>query len=70
MTRTVLVVGGTGLLGAPVARQLRGDGYRVRLLTRTLPAASNRDQVWSTSRATWATPTPSAAPLLAVPRSM
>jgi uncharacterized protein YbjT (DUF2867 family) len=43
MTRTVLVVGGTGLLGAPVARQLRGDGYRVRLLTRTLPAASNRD---------------------------
>jgi uncharacterized protein YbjT (DUF2867 family) len=33
MTRTVLVVGGTGLLGALVARQLRGDGYRVRLLT-------------------------------------
>jgi uncharacterized protein YbjT (DUF2867 family) len=26
-----------------VARQLRGDGYRVRLLVRKLPAASDRD---------------------------
>jgi uncharacterized protein YbjT (DUF2867 family) len=39
MTETVLVIGGTGQLGAAVARQLRGDGYRVRLLVRTLPAA-------------------------------
>jgi uncharacterized protein YbjT (DUF2867 family) len=31
MTEIVLVIGGTGQLGAPVARQLRGDGQRVRL---------------------------------------
>ena len=31
MNETVLVIGGTGQLGASVARQLRGDGYRVRL---------------------------------------
>jgi uncharacterized protein YbjT (DUF2867 family) len=43
MTETVLVIGGTGQLGAPVARQLRSDGYRVRLLARTLPAAPDRD---------------------------
>lgn len=43
MTETVLVIGGTGQLGAPVARQLRRDGYRVRLLARTLPAARDRD---------------------------
>ena len=42
MTETVLVIGGTGALGAPVARQLRGDGYRVRLLARKLPAARDR----------------------------
>jgi NADH dehydrogenase len=34
MTATVLVIGGTGQLGAPVARRLRHDGYRVRLLVR------------------------------------
>jgi uncharacterized protein YbjT (DUF2867 family) len=43
MTETVLVIGGTGQLGAPVVGQLRGDGYRVRLLARTLPAARDRD---------------------------
>ena len=43
MTETVLVIGGTGQLGAPVAQQLRRDGYRVRLLARTLPAAPDRD---------------------------
>lgn len=42
MTETVLVIGGTGELGAPVARQLRRDGYRIRLLVRTLPAAPDR----------------------------
>ena len=43
MTETVLVIGGTGELGAPVTRQLRDDGYRVRVLARRLPAAHDRD---------------------------
>jgi uncharacterized protein YbjT (DUF2867 family) len=43
MTETVLVIGGTGQLGAPVARQLRDDGYRVRLLARTPTATRDRD---------------------------
>jgi uncharacterized protein YbjT (DUF2867 family) len=43
MTEIVLVIGGTGELGAPVARQLSSDGYRVRVLARTLPAAPDRD---------------------------
>jgi uncharacterized protein YbjT (DUF2867 family) len=43
MAETVLVIGGTGQLGAPAARQLRSDGYRVRLLARTLPTARDRD---------------------------
>jgi uncharacterized protein YbjT (DUF2867 family) len=30
----VLVIGGSGDLGAPVAQQLRGDGFQVRLLIR------------------------------------
>jgi uncharacterized protein YbjT (DUF2867 family) len=34
MIKTVLMIGGTGGLGAPVARQLRSDGYQVRLLVR------------------------------------
>jgi uncharacterized protein YbjT (DUF2867 family) len=34
MTATVLVIGGTGALGTPVAARLREDGYRVRLLVR------------------------------------
>jgi uncharacterized protein YbjT (DUF2867 family) len=43
MTGTVLVIGGTGQLGAPVVRQLHSDGYRVRVLARRLPAARDRD---------------------------
>ena len=43
MAETVLVIGGTGQLGAPVARQLRSDGYRVRLLARKPPAARDRN---------------------------
>jgi nucleoside-diphosphate-sugar epimerase len=43
MTDTVLVIGGTGQLGAPVVGQLRGDGYRVRALARRLPPAHDRD---------------------------
>jgi len=31
---TILVVGGTGMLGAPVARRLAAEGYAVRVLTR------------------------------------
>jgi uncharacterized protein YbjT (DUF2867 family) len=31
----VLVIGGTGMLGAPVARRLAEDGYAVRILSRT-----------------------------------
>ena len=34
MSATVLVVGGTGALGAPTVHRLREDGYRVRLLVR------------------------------------
>jgi uncharacterized protein YbjT (DUF2867 family) len=43
MTETVLVIGGTGELGAPVAGQLHSDGYRVRVLARRLPAARDHD---------------------------
>ena len=43
MAETVLVIGGTGQLGIPVARQLRSDGYRVRLLVRKPSAARDRD---------------------------
>jgi uncharacterized protein YbjT (DUF2867 family) len=35
----ILVVGGTGELGKPVARQLLADGYSVRLLVRDVPRA-------------------------------
>jgi NADH dehydrogenase len=38
-SETVLVVGGTGELGRPVARQLLADGYVVRLLTRNVERA-------------------------------
>ena len=43
MTTTVLVIGGTGELGAPVARQLRNDGYQVRLLVRDPDRISGAD---------------------------
>jgi NADH dehydrogenase len=32
--QTILMIGATGTVGAPVARQLRDDGYHVRLLVR------------------------------------
>jgi uncharacterized protein YbjT (DUF2867 family) len=32
--KTILILGGTGLLGAPVTRRLQADGFRVRLLAR------------------------------------
>ncbi|MEJ2679259.1 MAG: NAD(P)H-binding protein [Gemmatimonadota bacterium] len=34
MERRILVLGGTGLLGEPVARRLRSDGFQVRILSR------------------------------------
>jgi uncharacterized protein YbjT (DUF2867 family) len=42
MTETVLVVGGTGLLGDPVARQLAASGRRVRIFTRRPEQARGR----------------------------
>jgi uncharacterized protein YbjT (DUF2867 family) len=38
----ILVVGGTGLLGGPVARQLLADGFAVRLLVRDQQQARSR----------------------------
>lgn len=35
MQKTILVLGGTGMLGAPVARRLQADGFAVRLLARS-----------------------------------
>jgi len=32
--KTILVIGGTGMLGKPVAQQLKVDGFNVRLLVR------------------------------------
>jgi len=34
MDKTILVIGGSGMLGEPVARQLATDGYKIKLLTR------------------------------------
>ena len=35
----ILVLGGTGMLGAPVARRLQADGFEVRLMVRDLEKA-------------------------------
>lgn len=32
--KTILIIGGTGMLGKPVAQQLKADGFNVRLLVR------------------------------------
>jgi uncharacterized protein YbjT (DUF2867 family) len=37
---SILVLGGTGLLGAPAARRLRHDGFNVRVLSRNPAAAA------------------------------
>lgn len=34
MTETILVIGGTGMLGQPVVRRLAADGYNVRVMSR------------------------------------
>ena len=39
---TILVVGGTGEIGWPVAHQLLADGYGVRLLVRNAERARTR----------------------------
>jgi uncharacterized protein YbjT (DUF2867 family) len=38
----ILVIGATGLIGAPVARRLLADGHQVRLLVRDTGRASQR----------------------------
>ena len=38
-SRSILVIGGTGMLGEPVVRCLQADGYTVRVLTRNLDKA-------------------------------
>jgi uncharacterized protein YbjT (DUF2867 family) len=39
MEKKILVVGGTGRLGQPVARQLKEDGYQVRVMARDVEKA-------------------------------
>lgn len=39
MSHRILVLGGTGLLGEPVARRLQADGFRVRILSRDAESA-------------------------------
>jgi uncharacterized protein YbjT (DUF2867 family) len=39
MYKTILVMGGTGTLGAPVARSLQASGFGVRIMTRDLQKA-------------------------------
>jgi uncharacterized protein YbjT (DUF2867 family) len=42
MDKVILVVGATGMLGEPVARQLDADGYKVRILTRSPEKAKTK----------------------------
>lgn len=42
MIKKILVIGGTGMLGEPVARQLLADGFEVRILTRSTENARIR----------------------------
>jgi uncharacterized protein YbjT (DUF2867 family) len=41
----ILVVGATGLIGAPVTRRLVADGHRVRLLVRDTARARTLDSI-------------------------
>ena len=47
MSGTILVLGGGGLLGAPVTRRLHADGFTVRVLTRD--AARTRQRLGDTA---------------------
>jgi uncharacterized protein YbjT (DUF2867 family) len=40
--QTILVIGGTGMLGEPVARRIQADGNRVRIFTRNVEKAQAR----------------------------
>jgi uncharacterized protein YbjT (DUF2867 family) len=42
VAQSILVVGGTGMLGEPVARRLCADGHHVRIFTRSLEKARAR----------------------------
>ncbi len=42
MSQRILVIGGTGMLGEPVARQLKADDFTVRILTRNLHKAQKQ----------------------------
>jgi len=42
MIQTILVLGATGMLGEPVARQLKASGYQVRVLSRSAERARAR----------------------------
>lgn len=42
MEKRILVIGGTGLLGEPVARHLRKRGFAVRLMVRSVEQATRR----------------------------
>lgn len=41
MTKKILVLGGTGLFGNPTSRQLKADGFQVRILARDVKKAQN-----------------------------
>jgi len=42
MPKRILILGATGLLGEPVAHQLKTDGFLVRVLARDVEKASQR----------------------------
>ena len=42
----ILIVGATGMLGEPVARQLQADGHTVRLLSRNVAKAQTKFGEW------------------------
>jgi len=42
MSKTILVIGATGMLGAPVARRLQVDGFQVRILARDTEKAAQQ----------------------------
>lgn len=42
MSKMILVIGATGMLGEPVARRLKSDGFTVRILSRSLERARGR----------------------------
>jgi uncharacterized protein YbjT (DUF2867 family) len=40
-SKTILVIGGTGMLGKPVAQELKADGFNVRILARSIEKAKS-----------------------------